>query len=116
MVRDGNIVKEETLFGSNGSNGKRVIEFEYDLTKQNLPAVSILNGKQSTNLLIREKQTTENKDQSIVYTIDYKYEYDDEGRIIRRYYLDAPSGIINLVNYQYQCFELINLSGKVVSA
>lgn len=102
-VMNENIVTEDVEY----DGGRSVYTYDYDLAKQNLPTVSMQWGKQSKNLLIRERRVdfdSFGKQHPGDYIINYQYKYDQEGRVIRKYYQDpVQSTSIHLVDYQYQC-------------
>jgi hypothetical protein len=103
-IMNENIVTEDVEYNE---GGRSVYTYEYDLTKQNLPTVSMQWGKQSKNLLIREKRVDYDsfgKPNPGDYIINYQYKYDQEGRVTRKYYQDpVQSTSIYVVDYQYQC-------------
>ncbi|GAB3765118.1 hypothetical protein [Spirosoma pomorum] len=102
-VMNENIVTEDVEY----DGGRSVYAYEYDLTKQNLPTVTMQWGKQSKNLLVREKRVDYDsfgKPNPGNYIINYQYKYDQEGRVTRKYYQDpVQSTSIYVVDYQYQC-------------
>ena len=103
-IVDGNLINEEVI--SVQTQSKVVYEYEYDLTRPNLPNIAPQEGKTSKNL--PTKLTSKNYDQSndpYVLVYDYKYEYDENGRVKRRYFLEPSVSVpyYRITDFTYTC-------------
>ncbi|WP_138994106.1 hypothetical protein [Larkinella sp. C7] len=105
-IVDGNLINEEAILVATGS--KVVYEYEYDLTRPNLPNIAPQEGKTSKNL--PTKMTTrgyEGSNEQHVNVFDYHYEYDENGRVKRRYFLDTSVSVpyYRITDFTYTCRE-----------
>jgi hypothetical protein len=105
-IVDGNLVTEK--YSDKNTPAFVTYDYEYDLSKLNVPNIAPQEGKTSKNLLT--KMTTKSYDQpdspplfTTVY--DYKYLFDGNGRPTRRYFLDTSQSVPYYIvaDYAYTC-------------
>ncbi|MBN8823510.1 MULTISPECIES: hypothetical protein [unclassified Spirosoma] len=113
-IDNGNVIKKEIT----NPNFKLTTVYTYDLTKDNLPAKKLFEGRPNRNLLIKSSQDYQQFDVNLYtnFTSTFSYTYDKQGKIQRKLevmlYKSGVGGInpnaagtpsISTTDYTYAC-------------
>jgi YD repeat-containing protein len=104
-IVDGNLINEEVV--TVPTQSKMLYEYEYDLTRPNLPNIAPQEGKTSKNLptKLTTKNYVQTNEDPYVNVFEYKYEYDENGRVKRLYFLDTSASVpyYRIKDFSYTC-------------
>ncbi|RCR66563.1 hypothetical protein DUE52_26185 [Larkinella punicea] len=79
QVVNGNLIKEYKEL-----DWLYIYNYSYDLTRAGQPPIHIFLGKGSRNLLMHEAIERTDFNRPLVYSTDYSYKFDEEGRVKRK--------------------------------